>query len=317
MLLIVTNSADATANYLCGVLRASDVPYFRLNTDCVVAETVTRFNGDALYLTTGSLTCEPNDFAHVWYRRPVPLSVPNAAEEISSSLLLGEFSEIVESFLLSIPEKRWMNHPHCNAIASRKIPQLQRARQLGLHVPDTIVTQDASLVREFFAKHGGAIVTKMLSSASLGQAESKSNEGVIYTSRVTAQHLAKASLVANCPTLFQQEIVDKLDVRVTVVDDRIGAVALHRASREGTPVDIRYANMSGVKYEKISIPETVRVATLELVRSYGLRFAAIDFAMVPDGEFVFLELNPNGQWAWTDVLGETRLAAMFVEAFSV
>ena len=31
-----------------------------------------------------------------------------------------------------------------------------------------------------------------------------------------------------------------------------------------------------------------------------LNFAAIDLIETPDGEHVFLEVNPNGQWLWLD-----------------
>jgi glutathione synthase/RimK-type ligase-like ATP-grasp enzyme len=32
----------------------------------------------------------------------------------------------------------------------------------------------------------------------------------------------------------------------------------------------------------------------------GLSFGALDFVLTPDGRFVFLEINPNGQWMWLD-----------------
>ncbi|MYW03811.1 hypothetical protein GT354_37130 [Streptomyces sp. SID3343] len=30
----------------------------------------------------------------------------------------------------------------------------------------------------------------------------------------------------------------------------------------------------------------------------GLFFGAFDFAVRPDGEWVFFEVNPSGQWHW-------------------
>ena len=32
----------------------------------------------------------------------------------------------------------------------------------------------------------------------------------------------------------------------------------------------------------------------------GLRMSNIDMILTPDGEYVFLEANPNGQWAWIE-----------------
>jgi D-alanine-D-alanine ligase-like ATP-grasp enzyme len=32
----------------------------------------------------------------------------------------------------------------------------------------------------------------------------------------------------------------------------------------------------------------------------NLEYGALDFVLTPDGRFVFLEINPNGQWLWLD-----------------
>ncbi|MEJ2669125.1 MAG: MvdD family ATP-grasp ribosomal peptide maturase, partial [Gammaproteobacteria bacterium] len=32
----------------------------------------------------------------------------------------------------------------------------------------------------------------------------------------------------------------------------------------------------------------------------GLNFGCIDMILTPDDEFVFLEVNPNGQWLWVE-----------------
>lgn len=32
----------------------------------------------------------------------------------------------------------------------------------------------------------------------------------------------------------------------------------------------------------------------------GSRFGVLDFLVTPAGEWYFLEINPNGQWAWIE-----------------
>jgi hypothetical protein len=47
------------------------------------------------------------------------------------------------------------------------------------------------------------------------------------------------------------------------------------------------------------------------MNSFGINFASIDLIVTPSGEFVFLDLNPNGQWLWLEVeLGLPLVAAM-------
>ena len=47
-------------------------------------------------------------------------------------------------------------------------------------------------------------------------------------------------------------------------------------------------------------PETLQRALVRLTHSYGLNFSAPDLVETPDGRFVFLDLNPDGDWAWIE-----------------
>jgi hypothetical protein len=45
--------------------------------------------------------------------------------------------------------------------------------------------------------------------------------------------------------------------------------------------------------------------------SFALNFASMDMIVTPEGDFVFLELNPNGQWLWLELeLGLPLVASM-------
>jgi hypothetical protein len=43
------------------------------------------------------------------------------------------------------------------------------------------------------------------------------------------------------------------------------------------------------------------------VRQFGLQFSSMDFLLTPEGDYVFLDLNPNGQFYWL----QTRLLERF------
>jgi glutathione synthase/RimK-type ligase-like ATP-grasp enzyme len=75
-------------------------------------------------------------------------------------------------------------------------------------------------------------------------------------------------------------------------------------------------NMDDVAYRPIRLPIEIREHLKNLLRQYELRFAAIDMAVTTKGEWVFFEVNPNGQWAWLDLAGVTNIAASFIDRFS-
>ena len=125
------------------------------------------------------------------------------------------------------------------------------------------------------------------------------------------EHLKK---IQHCPILFQELIPKVLDVRVTMIDGVIIATGMKASDNDGSQrLDIRRNNMSDVEYSSLVMPEKVSAALSSFVQSYGLRFAAIDFGITDAGEWIFFELNPNGQWAWLDLFGATDIGSVFVK----
>jgi hypothetical protein len=123
-------------------------------------------------------------------------------------------------------------------------------------------------------------------------------DSLIYTNLVMRDHLDNLDDLPSCPTLFQQYIEKRCDVRITVVDQHIHAVALTVREPDGSQrCDVRRDNMKDVIYETMTLPRDAEQAVRRLMRYYGLRFGAIDMAVSLRGDWFFFEVNPNGQWA--------------------
>lgn len=45
----------------------------------------------------------------------------------------------------------------------------------------------------------------------------------------------------------------------------------------------------------------------------GLRYGAIDMIVTPGGEYIFLEINPNGQWYFVQLQSEAEIADAIAE----
>lgn len=314
VLLVLTHSADATADYLCGRLRDEQVDFTRLDTDYVPALVKIEFsNVTTLHVARKSLV--PRDISNVWLRRPQPISHCVGTDPAEQRHTNAEWSEAIEGFLSQVPIARWMNHPTRNVNASHKIEQLVRASQFGLRIPDTIVTQSGSSLRAFWEKHAGNLIVKPLASGFLERAKPEDDTN-IYTNRVRVDDMEFADRVASCPTLCQELISKLSDVRATIVDGSIHAVSMIRSEDGGRQrLDIRRDNMRDVAYAPITLPQGVRDSLLALVDSYGLRFAAVDFGIDSNGQWNFFEINPNGQWAWLDLAGATSIADSFISSF--
>jgi hypothetical protein len=311
VLLVVTNSEDATADYFCRRLRRARLPFVRLDSDTDVRRLRVAYDVRGARLRIRGRWYAPSDFSNVWLRRPRPIAPTAGRDTAERHHVAAEWGEALEGFLGHIPIRQWINHPTANVLASHKLEQLTRAQSLGLAVPRTLVTQDPAALRAFWHSATG-IIAKPLASGYL-ERENSRGDTLIYTSEVGLRHLHHAESVRACPTLFQVRIAKRYDVRMCVIDREILAVAMERSDRA---LDVRRDNMEGVAY-RLAVPpaRTVRAAR-RLVSSYGLRFAALDFVVDSAGTWYFLELNPNGQWAWLDLVGGADFAGQFCRALS-
>jgi hypothetical protein len=314
MLLILTNSLDATADYLVSVLNRHGIPFLRFDTNNDVPKITIHYSGDRPILQIDGRSYRPDDFSNVWYRRPERLQCHPFDSSPEGTYIVAEWAEALEGFFAQIPMKRWINHPSSNFSASHKIEQLSRAKSLGLLIPDTLVTQDAEQLRTFFAQHPVGIITKPMASGYVERPASEP-DSLIYTNVVSAEHLSNLDDLANCPTLFQQLIAKRSDVRITILDDAIHAVMLIAREADGSQrCDVRRNNMDDVTYEAVTLPPDIQAKLKTLMAQYNLRFAAIDMAVGVDDRWYFFEINPNGQWAWLDLVAGMNIAGAFVEA---
>lgn len=315
MLLILTNSQDATADYLASFLEQNELPLIRLDTDCLLPGVRVGYSQSRVWLALNGSTYTPDEITHVWYRRPQALKDAALESSPEGKYTLSEWAECLEGFLAHIPVTRWMNHPTVNALASHKLEQLSRAEELGLRVPETLLTQDEEELRAFHKTCNQRIIVKPLAGGYVERSKEEVDT-LIYTNRVSPEEIANLEDLVTCPTFFQQYVEKSADVRITVVDDDLHAVTLKAADPDGSQrCDIRRNNMADVRYENIELPNEIRSKLIELVRFYELRFGAIDMVIDVEGNWYFLEINPNGQWAWLDLAGATNIAFSFLASF--
>jgi D-alanine-D-alanine ligase-like ATP-grasp enzyme len=55
---------------------------------------------------------------------------------------------------------------------------------------------------------------------------------------------------------------------------------------------------------------------MELMSRLSLAYGAIDLVLTPDGRYIFLEINPNGQWLWIDEMLSLGISHSIAERLS-
>lgn len=320
MIIVLSNSLDVTADYVCSRLEQSQLDYVRLDTDRLIGKTELLYKLGNFSLVVDHRTLKPENVSSVWYRRPQSLKLPGnkPIERGEQAHTISEWSAAIEGFLAHIPTKLWINHPRNNNSALSKLEQLSRAERLGLTIPKTLVTQSFEEVMEFWKECGESLIVKPISHGYI-ERDNSEQDTLIFTNEVTLEQLNENQEVLSlCPTLFQKKVDKIYDIRVNVIDEEVIAIGIY-ASQEYKlqSIDIRRNNMQNVRYEVITLPSILKNKILELCRSYELRFAAIDMAFTKDSKWVFFEVNPNGQWAWLDLEGVTDIASFLLRSMQL
>jgi hypothetical protein len=317
MIIVFSNSLDVTADYVCSRLDQSQLQYVRLDTDHLVEKAELLYKCNIFSLSIDHQVLKLDDINCVWCRRPQSLKPQcNLSFEKSEQVhTISEWNASIEGFLAHIPVDLWINHPSNNALAVSKLEQLSRANKIGLKIPETLVTQSFEEAMQFWKECRGSVIVKPISHGYLERHNPK-EDTLIFTNQVTLEQLNRnQGLLTLCPTLFQKKAEKKFDVRINIIDNEAIAVAIYASEQiELQAIDIRRNNMKNVRYELIDLPYSIKNKVLELCNSYNLRFAAVDMAFTKESDWIFFEINPNGQWAWLDLEGITDIASSLLKS---
>jgi hypothetical protein len=235
-------------------------------------------------------------FDSIWLRRPGKVRVASFPEQWMESLAERECSRALNAMFRSMPGL-WVNPPEHQIEALLKLRQLDIARSCGLSIPETLVTNDPELVRNFFEKHDGKVIYKLIDEGSYKYFPTYEIVMGMPTLPLRTDDLAHLEQVRLSLHLFQQRIDKTSDIRVTVVADKLFAVEILSQLGRGK-VDFRLDYSVPMRHHQL--PDQISESCLEVLRRLGLTYGAFDLCLSKEGQYFFLEVNPAGQWLWME-----------------
>lgn len=294
--LILARDLDANADEMVTALRERGTAVCRVNTAWFPVQLSLsarlckgRWSGQ---LRTPAHTVELDEIHTVWYRSPETYDMPAELSPVERQHCHREAKYGLGGVLASLPVL-WVNHPSRIADCAYKPVQLVRAQQYGLHVPETMITNEPESVR-FFAADGRTI-TKLIGANTI----SEEGHCKLSWTRVLGQDdLDDLRGFEVTSHMVQRWVPKSFEVRVVVIADRLTTVKINAGSASSY-VDWR-SDYPALAYELIEPPDHVAHGILALMRSFSLVYAALDFIVTPDNEWIFLEINAGGQYGWLE-----------------
>jgi glutathione synthase/RimK-type ligase-like ATP-grasp enzyme len=244
----------------------------------------------------------------VWYRHTEPFAVPQRVSAEEKRFADKENSSAFWG-LLRLGDWFWVNHPDRIPAASSKPLQLRVARELGLEIPKTLITNDPAAVQAFFEECRGTMIYKAFNSGF----DLSRGKGC-FCSPVTVEHLRKLHLIRKSAGMFQELVPKRFDLRITVIGSRVFAAEIHSQDHQSSRYDWRAVqDIEQLRHSRHELPASLQRACLELVSRFGLAYGAIDMILTPDDRYVFLENNPMGQFGWIEAQTGLPLTSALAE----
>lgn len=301
--LIVTEPLDPHADVVIGQLNERGVPVLRLHTEEFPLGDVRvslRSGPDGIdgEVTVGSRTCSTGEIRSVWVRKPRPPWLRGQLPEGTVKYVAAQATATLSALWQAIPEDRWVASFDRMRRADIKPLQLVHAARAGLAIPDTLVTNDPAPARRFrAAQRDGLCAVKAFR---VEMATDADGYRVPWTTVWADDEAATDAAIAISPTIYQGYVEKLVELRCVVMGDEIYCAEMDTQSREMSRIDSRLD--STVPTRPHQLPADVLAAVSRLVASFGIRFASMDLVLEPSGRYVFLDLNPSGQWLWIEEL---------------
>jgi len=298
VVLLLTHSGDYfTVDRVAQALSRRGAQPLRLDTDQFPTEVKlsARISNSGLthQLNYGEYSITTQQVQAVWMRRLFSPQLDQELDPRFQEACARESLAALHGFLDSLREVPWVDDWQRTKAAENKLRQLRIAREVGFRIPQTLVTNHPQEARQFFRELEGKMVAKLLTPLSVGM---ESSSFFLYTSLVKEEDLWDAETLRYSPMVFQEEIPKLRELRVTFVAGNLFVGALDASRYALKTMDWRRANPEECPWEPEELPNEVAHCLNLLMAELGLIYGAIDLILTPEGEYVFLEVNPSGEW---------------------
>lgn len=309
MILIFSSRDDISTIVVAEWLISLNKKYIQINGD----DDITRLNyydidHDKLMITQKDRHINLLDATSIWYRRRgITFKSLRISKESYFKKVLHdipqyhvrhnerEFRSLMDFVFYSLQGKsRVLGNYFYSTV--NKLQVLDMAKKHGLLTPKSyVVTTKADL--DALRKKAGSVITKAISDGVY--VITKKHGYYSYTEKITPERL-KSIPDRFFPSLIQEEIRKKYELRVFCLHEQIYAMAIFSQRSKDTQVDFRKARpMDTTRSVPYQLPAHIGRILLKILKELSLNTGSFDLIVDMNNNYIFLEVNPVGQFTMT------------------
>lgn len=297
MIVIMSSDDDQSTNGVIDWLNFYQKEFIRINPTDIISEV--HFDETLnCHLKINNRILDLNSVTSYWYRRG-NLNLLTGQIKDEAFLFTSEINKHLKSENLALGQFVLKSFERKNALGSyfntdvNKFEVLQKAQGIGLDIPKTIVTSSKKELLSFIEKYQ-SIITKCNSEVIF---KTKENISLIsYTKRIGLNEIDTLTETFSS-SLFQREVKKRYELRIFFIDSTFYPMAIFSQLDSQTEVDFRVYNESKPNRTiPFNLPGEIEGKLYRLMIECGYNTGSIDMIVTDEDRYVFLEVNPVGQF---------------------
>lgn len=302
MILVISDDCGSTNNVLNWII-LEKIPFMRINSsDTIEINKIVISNEETdLILLIRGKSIKLSEITSVFIRKGeikldqivVNNDTYRECEEKIRNHLLYDRKILYEYLCYKLFNKRGigiLNKQNLN-----KLIVLDEAVKVGLLIPKTYITKHVDHIMSLFLEKGN-IITKAIGEMPIVKFENSTF--LFYTSGLNNEkdilEIQKDTLDYS---LFQLNIIKKFEIRIFYLNEGIDSIAMFTQDDFNTVQDYRrYNSAEPTRIVPFTLPEWLKLKIIELMNILSLNSGSIDMIYSNNNEYIFLEINPVGQY---------------------
>jgi ATP-GRASP peptide maturase of grasp-with-spasm system len=238
-----------------------------------------------------------NTITKFWYRRGVFdfFNYFLETQFLSKDAILhlhSEYRKTTEVFMqLLVADKVCINR--YGNVHPNKFLVLKSANDIGLKVPASIITNTKNSLKDFYYNHQRLIVKSISDGTNFIIEHQKY---ALFTSLLNESDIQELPNIF-MPSLVQEYIEKQFEIRTFYLNGKCYSMAIFSQNDEKTQIDFRnYNDEKPNRRSVFQLPKKIETKIDLLMKKFDMNCGSLDLIYSIDNEFVFLEVNPVGQF---------------------
>ena len=304
MILIISNEFDQSTNDVIKYLYKKKQKYIRLGIKQFISSIRIEFvNEISIKFIVSNKIIDLKEITSFWYRKHFIELLPQVGFHLEESEQVLNFQHAKEYFtkkdinslrdflIFELSKKRHLGNLYEQD--GNKLISFSIALDCGLNIPRTYISSNVKYLYKIFKTEKDLIVKPV--EDAFGYINKNISISAPY-------HIATEKIFQNTydevlPSCLQQYLEKKIELRIFYLNGKLWSLAIFSQFDDNTKIDFRnYNKEKPNRMVPYVLPKSIASKLRKFMKRMQLNTGSIDMILTRNNKYIFLEVNPVGQY---------------------